>query len=224
MDFKKPVFMILAIVALIVAIVWNYAETAIKNKQEKAKQEQEQQVVQSQPEEIINLTNLKIEDFKQLFDEEYALANSKAIEAVPNNRLCGIEVNIASSLEPATVNSRYIYTTSSEARDNWVFTIQQSSQAYIRASIPKEDYAGNLTQIDTQKWQTSYLAALQAAEKAGGLQWRETNLSNFNGMRLTLKTDSAKKKPVWEVVYLGNFDVANFIITLDAETGKALGT
>lgn len=167
---------------------------------------------------ISNLTNLDPSDFDSAVKSEYALANSKATEVDPNYKISEIEVNLDKNLLVDSINTRYIFFSPSDTQNNWMITIAATTGNYIRALVPKADYAGDIIPFDTGLWKYNYVTALQLAEKAGGLNWRNQN--TISAVKLTLKKADANNLLAWTVEYNG--ENGNKIIILDATSGKVV--
>ncbi|MFA7253206.1 MAG: hypothetical protein WC107_01485 [Patescibacteria group bacterium] len=215
--FRQPVVLILFVVAILIAFGWNF----ISKRQEAKKTAQTQTNINTNaysPSVVSNLTNLDPTDFDSSVRQQYALAVEKATLQNPNNALSAIEVSIDDSMTADRTSLRYIFSAANDTSNNWMITVLQKDNSYSRALVPKEDYAGNLATVDTKLWKYNYVTALQLAEKAGGLKWREEN--TLLELRLTLKTIPQKGWLVWVVEYKGQN--SNYVITLDASSGKQI--
>ena len=211
---KSPIFYGIIVLALVSAIGWSlYSNYTAKKK---AAQTASQQAATATTK-VSNLTNFDSTDFDTVVQQEYALALSKAQTANPTNQLGQVEIEIGSSLLPADTNTRYLFSSPADTVNNWMITISETSQSFIRAMVPKEDYAGNITTINVANWKYNFVTALQIAEKNGGLTWRDSN--TLTGAKLTLKNSSAGTL-IWLVEYSGSN--GNFSITLDAGTGTVI--
>ncbi len=167
---------------------------------------------------VSNLSNLDPTDFDAAVKSEYALAASKAIEVNPDYKVAVIEVNVDKDLSVGSISTRYIFTAPTDTANNWMITVAAATQSYIRALVPKIDYAGNVIPFGTNLWKYNYVTALQLAEKAGGLDWRNQN--SLINLKLTLKTASADSILTWTVEYNGQN--TNKTIILDAASGKVV--
>jgi len=206
--FKQPVFYIIIVVAIAIAAGWTYFSN-------KNKAPAETPVAEEQK--VSNLTNLDPKDFDSVVKEEYALAKAKAVEANAGNELSSIEVTVSADLNAEKTNTRYIFSSPTDTINNWMITISTLNQSYIRALIPKDDYAGELTKIDTGNWKYNYVTALQLAEQNSGLSWREQN--TLTNLKLTLKNSSTGSL-IWIAEY--NSSDSNNTVKLDAKTGKVV--
>jgi hypothetical protein len=211
--FKQPIFYGLLVLAIIVTFAW----TAIANKIKTSKTAKTTTTTQVTTK-ISNLSNADPSDFDSITQSEFSSANTKAIADRPDNVISAIEVDLTTSLQATDVNTRYVYTAKSDTTNNWMITISAASGNFIRATIPKADYLGNLTAINTKLWKYNYVTALQLAEKNGGLDWRSKK--TLSGIKLTL-ANSGTNILVWTVEY-DSTDNSNLTVTLDANSGKVI--
>jgi hypothetical protein len=209
-DRRRIIYIAVAVI-VVIALSWSYFSSK-KAKQNSAATTTKQPV-------ISNLTNLDPTDFDQAVKDEYSIAVSKAAEISPDYKIAQIEVNVGADLQVDSINTRYIFASPNDTTNNWMVTIAATTQNYIRALIPKDDYAGDITSFDTAGWKYNYVTALQLAEKAGGLDWRDSN--TLSGISLTLKTSSADSILTWTVQYTRQ-DGSSKIIILDATSGKVV--
>lgn len=207
---RRPLIYILLIAIVVIAVGWTYS--AKKKAALVAEQATEEVPV------VSNLSNLKPTDFDAGVKNEYALAVAKAIEANPEHKIAQIEVNLESDLLPESVSSRYIFAAENQPSANWMITITATNQNYIRALVPKADYAGEIIPFDTALWKYNYVTALQLAEKMGGLEWRESN--DLSSVQLRLKKTGINDVLAWTVEYQNDTDTKT--IVLDAATGQEL--
>lgn len=210
--FKKPIFIIIVVVAIVGALIWSYVSNRIQtNKQKQAEQSATTTT-------ISDLTNIDPALYDDAIKNEYATADSKAKAVNPGYALAAISVEIPSSLGLKSANSRYIYVSSKDIVNNWTITFAADTENSIRALIPKEDYLGNLTVMDTKLWKFNYVTALQIAEKDGGKTWRETN--ELSSITLTLKHSDPNNWLSWTVNYTG--PTSTFSRKIDANSGKII--
>lgn len=206
---KRPIFWVVVVIVLAVA-GWSYY-----SKQKTASQNA---ATETQTPVVSNLTNLDPTDFDDSVKSEFALANTKAAEVNTAYKISAIEVNISKDLTVDSINTRYIYSASTDTKNNWMITISATNQSYIRALIPKDDYAGAISPFDVTAWKYNYVTALQLAEKAGGLDWREAN--TLTAVKITLKNIGAGNQLAWSVEYSANEGTKT--INLDATSGKEI--
>ncbi|PIS07524.1 hypothetical protein COT78_03075 [Candidatus Berkelbacteria bacterium CG10_big_fil_rev_8_21_14_0_10_43_13] len=209
-DRRRIIYIVVAVI-VVFALGWSYFSS------KKAKQSDT--TTTTKPTVISNLTNLDPTDFDQAVKDEYALAVSKAAEISPDYKIAQIEVNVGEDLQVDSINTRYIFASPNDPANNWMVTVAATTQNYIRALIPKDDYAGNISPFDTAGWKYNYVTALQLAEKAGGLDWRDSN--TLSGISLTLKTSDTNSILTWTVQYTRQ-DGSSKIIILDATSGKVI--
>lgn len=212
--FKRPVIIVIILVAIIMATFWSYWQ----NRKQKSQQSQTQ--TQTETPKIVNLTNVDSADFDSVIKDEYALANSKAQEVSTGYKLAAVEVELPGLLQPNSGNSRYIFSQESDTKNNWIITISQNTGNYIRAAIPKEDYLGNVAVMNTKLWKFNYVTALQIAEKNGGLEWREKN--TIKNARLILRHTQPNNWLTWTVEYAS--EGSSFSKVIDANSGQIIET
>lgn len=206
---RKPVFYIALVIVILVIVVSTYTSNKKKSAQTTTTQTTSS---------IANLTNLDPTNYDDQVKTEFALANAKAAAANPAFKISVIEVNMDKDLSLDTVSTRYIYSADSDTANNWMITISAKSQSFIRALIPKDDYAGKVTPFDPTAWKYNFVTALQLAEKAGGLDWRGQN--TLVGVKMTLKNSGTDNKLTWIIEYTGSAETKT--INLDAATGATI--
>lgn len=210
--FKRPIFIIIVIVAIVGALVWSYvAKTIQSNKQKQAQTE-------TTPVTITDLTNVDPTLYDEPVKSEFATARAKAEEVDPKYQLASISVEIPASLGLKSANSRYIFVKDKDTVNNWTITFAADTGNFIRALIPKDDYIGNPPAIDTKLWKFNYVTALQITEKDGGKTWRENN--ELRGITLTLKHGDPNNWLSWSVNYQGSS--GGFVRKIDANSGKII--
>ncbi len=212
--FKRPVFLGIFLVALVISITWSYLDKRRQEKAGEARQKSAQSV--GQPE-ITTLANVDPTDFDAAIKEEYALANTKALQANSTNKLAALDIKISADLKPGNSTTSYIYA-SNDDKNNWAITFSQSSGNYLRALIPKEDYLGMLQVLNTGLWKFNYVTAFQIAEKTGGADWRAGN--NLTGLTLTLSHLPPKNWLMWTVQYQSKDQT--LVKNIDANSGRVI--
>jgi len=212
--FKKPITIIIVVVAILIAVGWSLIEKQVaKNKAEEAAKAVSQATVT-----VTNLSNIDPAEFDESVKNEYATANSKAMEADPKNVFSALVVELPGNLAVASGNDRYIFSSATNVSNNWTITLSQKTGSFIRAVIPKDDYLGVLKPMDTKLWKFNYVTALQIAEKNGGKEWREKN--NAQSVTLTLMHQDTNNWLVWTVEYAAESN--KFIVKIDSNSGKVL--
>jgi len=213
MNFRSPIVFVIIIVAVVIVAGWAYFEnrSAEKKRQEAA-------IVAETPKPVSNLANLDPTDFDAVVKKEVAVATEKAVAVNPEFKISAIEVEIGQDLLPESTNTRYVFSAPTEKDNNWMITVAQVSRNYIRALIPKSDYLGEVEPINAGLWKYNYVTALQLAEKAGGLDWREKN--ELQSLKMTLRHAGAKKWLLWIVEYKGTS--GDLVIQLDANSGNVV--
>jgi len=213
--FKKPIFIIILAVALIVAGVWAYISD--RNFQKAAEQEAAKVEEAADTAPIIsNLTNIDPTTLDSGIAEQITIADGKASEFDKRFQLAAVEIRLESSLDVGGGDSTYAYTSTSDKVNNWLVTVSNSSGKFVRSRTPKEDYLGDLTAINRSFWKINYPNALQIAEKNGGLDFRNSN--EIFEVRLTLKNGEPKGWLYWFVNYFGKSNVKE--IQIDAGNGS----
>lgn len=210
---RQPIFYILVALALAIAVGWSYYDSYQTKKKANT--------ATTQSAAIANITNVDSKDYDAVTKSEYAAANTKALEANAANKLSALEVTIGKGLAASQVTTRYIFSSPSDMQNNWVYTISQQSGSFIRALIPTADYLGTLQPISLSLLKYNYVAVLQAAEKNGGLDWRQ-NVSDFSGVIMTLKQDSANAL-TWSVSYQATSGDTH-IEKIDAATNELISS
>jgi len=211
--FKQPIVIGIVVAAIIAAIIWSYFDNrASQREAEDLAKQQAKSVV------IANLTNADPVDFDEFAKEEYAIARSKAEEVDANNKLSAIIVELPSTLALNSGSDRYVFSSTKDTTNNWVITLDQLTLNYIRATIPKTDYLGEVIEIDTTLWKYNFVTALQLAESNGGKEWREDN--TLESAILTLKHGEPQNFLSWTIEYDGGS--STFTRKFDATSGKLL--
>lgn len=208
--FKKPIFIVIVVVAIFGALIWTYISNTIARNREIANQKQ------VETEQVTDLSTVDPTLYDDPIKNEYAIALNKAQEADKNNALSAISVEIPETLGLKSANTRYIFSSVNSATYNWTISISAETTNYIRAIIPKDDYMGNLSAMDTALWRFNYVTAFQIAEKNGGKEWRENN--ELKDITLSLKHEQPNNWLIWSVVYRGKIN--SFTSKIDANSGK----
>jgi len=210
--FKKPVFLIILAIALIVAGIWAYiSNLRSKNAVNTAPTTSE---TTDGGLDISNLTNLDSKTLADSINNQLALADSKAAEVDKKLQLSAIEVDLPASLAKSSGETYFVYSTPNDNVDNWVISISNSANSFVRSWTVKDDYLGNVTVINRDYLKNNYVAAIQIAEKNGGKDYRQKN--TLTGMKLILKNGEPKSWLYWFVTYSSNSEAKQFQI--DAST------
>ncbi len=167
---------------------------------------------------IANLTNLDPTSYDSIVKNEFSLANEEAVAADNDNKLSAIDIQIGPDLSPSSVVSRYAFSSDKDTNNNWTMTFTEINTNFSRALIPKADYLGNISEINTGLWKFNFVTALQIAEKNGGLKWRESN--KLDGVRLTLRYSDPNNWLLWSVQYKG--DNSSLLVKIDANSGRVV--
>lgn len=217
LDFlKKPIFLIIITVALIVAGIWAYISNNSQKKAEEEKVAQEQQVSENQQKTpISDLTNVDSATLVDSIISQVSIADSNATSADSRNQLTAVDIQLPADLTQGSGTANYIYASSVDKIYNWVISISNSSEAFVRSKVYKADYLGELTAINRSFWKINYIEALQTAEKNGGLDFR--NYYSTTGVRLVLKNGDPKGWLYWYVTYNATGQVK--MIQVDANAG-----
>lgn len=85
-------------------------------------------------------------------------------------------VELPASLKVDSGNEVYVFGSAADSENWWTYSISQTTNKFVRALIPREDYlGGRLDPINIQYWNMNYAEALQLAEQNGGSAWRSQN-------------------------------------------------
>ncbi|MFA5927029.1 MAG: hypothetical protein WCT32_01695 [Patescibacteria group bacterium] len=209
---KRPVFLGILGIAIVITIVWQ----VVNRRSDEAKQTDTTGETATQ--QILNITNVDPADFDSIIEQELSLANIKATNDNPKNKLAAVIIELPADLAPNNGTVRYIYSSDDDQENNWMITISQANSRYIRASIPKEDYLGDLRSINLQLWKFNYVTALKIAENNGGLKWRESN--DLSGIKLSLQHLAPQNWLQWIVEYSG--PTGTFVKNIDANSGQVI--
>lgn len=211
--FKRPVVIVIFLLALTSAIIWSYIDNRRQSKNSNLQSTTEATT-------IVNLTNVDATDFDSAVKAELELAESKAVEVNSQNKLAASQYELPADLLPNSGLSRYIFSAENDKNNNWSITISQDSSNYIRALIPKADYLGEMPAVNSKLMKFNYVTALQIAEKNGGLEWREKN--ELAGVKLTLRHTSPKNWLTWTIEYQGKEQFATLKKNIDANSGQII--
>ena len=211
--FKRPIVIGIVVVAILAAVIWSYFDN-------RAEQKRLDELAAKQADSVVisNLTNTDPVDFDEFVREEYTLARSKAEEINQNYKLSAIVIELPSTLAVNSGSDRYVFSSAKDKSNNWVITLDQLTQNYLRATIPKSDYLGEVVEIDTELWKFNFVTALQLAEKNGGKEWRENN--TLLSATLTLKHGEPSNFLAWTIEY--DAGSSTFTRKFDANSGKLL--
>lgn len=212
--FKKPVTIIIIVAAILIALVWSYVDKRAAEKKAADSAKQAQEAAES----ISTLANIDPADYDELVKGEYAKAIAKATEADPKNVFSAMVVELPGDLALNSGNDRFIFSSEADSANNWTITFSELTGNSIRAKIPKDDYLGALSPINTSLWKFHYVTALQIAEKNGGKEWRESN--EMTDAMLTLKHGEPNNWLTWTVEY--NAKGSKFVKQIDANSGKLI--
>jgi hypothetical protein len=217
--FKKPIFLIIIVVAIIVAGIWAYVSNRNEKKVAEEKVAEEQAAIDSQAQPLVaDLTNIDAGEINDSVKNQSEIADSNATSADSKNRLVAIDIQLPKSLAQGSGTTNYIYTSTADRIYNWVISISNSSEAFVRSKVYKNDYLGDLTAINRDFWKLNYVQALQTAEKNGGLDFR--NYYDTSSVRLLLKNGEPKDWLYWYVTYTATGQVKS--IQIDANSGAIM--
>ncbi|MCX6810773.1 MAG: hypothetical protein NTY30_03540 [Candidatus Berkelbacteria bacterium] len=198
--FRKPIFLIILAAALITAGVWAYFSN--KSSQQSTATTTSQQTTSSTTvttPTISNLTNIDPKNLTDTINAQLSLADTQAAAVDKKLQLSAIEVDLPGTLDQGSGSTYYIYSTTSDTVNNWVIAISNSDNKYVRSKTVKADYMGNVTTINRSFLKTSYVVAIQIAEKNGGKDYRQGN--TLTAAKLTLKNSGANNWLYWTVEY-----------------------
>lgn len=220
LDFlKKPIFLIIIAAAIIAAGIWAYVSNRSQEKaaEEKAAEEQAKVDPQTQPL-AADLTNIDIGEVTDSIKSQTDIADSNATSADSRNQLAAIDIQLPKSLAQGSGTTNYVYISSADRIYNWVISISNASEAFVRSRVYKNDYLGDLTAINRDFWKINYVQALQIAEKNGGLDFR--NYYDVSSVRLVLKNGDPKGWLYWYVTYTATGQVKS--IQIDANSAAIM--
>jgi len=220
LDFlKKPIFLIIIAAAIIAAGIWAYVSNRSEEKaaEEKAAEEQAKVDPQTQPL-TADLTNIDIGEVTDSIKSQTDIADSNATSVDSRNQLAAIDIQLPKSLAQGSGTTNYIYTSSADRIYNWVISISNASEAFVRSKVYKNDYLGDLTAINRDFWKINYVQALQIAEKNGGLDFR--NYYDVSSVCLVLKKGDPKGWLYWYVTYTATGQVNS--IQIDANSAAII--
>ena len=217
--FKKPILLIIIAVAIIAAGIWAYVSNRSEEKavEEEATEEQVKADPQTQPL-AANLTNIDIGEVTDSIKSQTDIADSNATSVDSRNQLAAIDIQLPKSLAQGSGTTNYIYTSSADRIYNWVISISNASEAFVRSKVYKNDYLGDLTAINRDFWKINYVQALQIAEKNGGLDFR--NYYDVSSVCLVLKKGDPKGWLYWYVTYTATDQVKS--IQIDANSAAIM--
>lgn len=94
----------------------------------------------------------------------------------------------------------YVFDSPEEPGLHYTISYKLDSGSYVRAIIPEEDFlGGGLRPIELRYWKTSYVEALQIAEKNGGADFRRDG--PVTSISLTLQHGEPRGWLWWTVEY-----------------------
>jgi len=214
MNFIKNPTVIIVILGLIVGSSLYFYNSYQSKK--KAADDTAKVTAQTTTPTITDLTNADPNDYTAEIKKELDLATAKALAYNVSEILSAVEIIIPGKLTPRSGNATYIFDSASDTKNHFTITISQSTQTFIRAIVPQEDYYENLTTINQNSWKLSYIDALKTAEKNGGQTWRSNN--TLSEVQLVLKNSEPKGWLYWIVTYKGGN--SSLAVQLDAFSGR----
>lgn len=150
--------------------------------------------------------------------DEYAEVERAAKEWDAGAKLYAITINWPATLASGNSQRVYVFGSSTNEQVWWTLAINEQTHKRLRSLIPRSDYLGtDLDPVATQYWQINAVTALQAAEAAGGKEFREQNIT---GIQVTTSLiDQGPKGWLWWVV---NYRVAQDYVKyyVDPKTGQ----
>lgn len=214
---RKPIFLLIVGAALVIAAIWAWSSNRSSTTNNQTVQQQQNQATEASADKISNLTNVDASTISESVTAQLVIADQKAGEVDKKLQLSAVQVILNADLKPGSGTTYYVYTTPNDKVNNWIIAMSNSDNTFVRSRTPKADYIGDLTPINRSFIKLNYAAALQAAEKDGGLSSRQAHIPT--SVRITLKNSDPKSWLYWFVEYVSDQDTKQFEI--DANTGVA---
>lgn len=122
-----------------------------------------------------DLTGLDPNSLNESINKNLSLAQTRAQgDWQSDAALSYTTYKISASLKPEEVTETYVFGSINDPGHWWTFSALHGSDKFVRALIPKDDYLGaDIKPLKIQFWKTNFAKAFQAAEAAGGAEWRQ---------------------------------------------------
>lgn len=87
-----------------------------------------------------------------------------------------VEIQIPSDFSKNNGSELYVFSSETDKANWWTFSLNQATDKFVRAIIPKEDFLGfDATKVDSKYWKMNYIKALQLVDAGGGAEFRINN-------------------------------------------------
>lgn len=209
--FKKPITVLIVVVAIAIAIGWSYVSNYNQNKKDTAANNSDASS------NLVDLATVDAKDYDELIKTELSTANSKALADDSANRLNAIAIELP-SLQLNAGQTKYIFSSANNPNENWTITFSEETGKFLRAKVPKDDYMGSLSEMNTSLWKFNYVTAIQIFEKNGAKEWRQSN--GLSAVSIILKHGGQNNWLLWYMSYSSG--TASFDRIIDANSGKVI--
>lgn len=156
----------------------------------------------------------------QTLDTHYSQAMNAAHVWQADAAIHYVEIRLPADLKNNQGEEVYVFGSSADRNNWWTYSIDQTTNKFVRALIPKEDFLGfDITQINTTYWQGNYVEALQKADKAGGKEFRDKN--NGAKVNVILMQRAPRGWLWWTIEYVAS-DGTKFIRLVNPFRGEVV--
>lgn len=122
------------------------------------------------------LTTIDPATVDQALADQLTTARTKAKEWHADALLHSVSVELPAALGTDNAAITFVFGAPAAPNDWWTYSVNDTTNRSIRATIPKADYLGTaLTPINTQFWKMNYVQAFQLADGNGGADARTTH-------------------------------------------------
>lgn len=143
-------------------------------------------------------------------DAEQAMLDANLKEATDlakiwqlDSKLAYVEIQIPGDLSKNNGSELYVFSSNTDKVNWWTFSLNQATDKFVRAIIPKEDFLGfDSSQIDSKYWKMNYIKALQLVDSAGGSGFRASN--TIKEIKIYLKQRQPNGWLWWTIQYIAS--------------------
>lgn len=129
-------------------------------------------------------------------------------------------VELPASLKIDSGNEVYVFGSAADTENWWTYSISQTTNKFVRALIPREDYlGGRLDPVNIEYWNMNYAEALQLAEKNGGSDFR---LANSGARVATFLSQRAPRGWLWWTVEYTAPSGEQFTLLINPNRGEVV--